>query len=241
MPSFTAQCLPVTDATTTKPANILARVSDFQAYIAPMAIFMGFTLIGDIWKSLYPWSYLLKTVMVPAALWFLWRRYTPVRWNYWWLGIVVGVIGMFQWVGMQLYLQQFEFFAPQPDAFDPFAHFQGQDEMRWTFIGVRAAGAVLVVPLMEELFWRDFLWRWIVSPDFKRVSVGSWAWKPFLGVSLAFSLVHGNGWLTSIVWALMIAILLIKTRSLGACIIAHATTNLLLAVYVVSSRQWSFW
>ena len=32
----------------------------------------------------------------------------------------------------------------------------------------------------------------------------------------------------------------LKTRSLGACIIAHATTNLLLAAYVVTSRQWFF-
>jgi hypothetical protein len=150
------QCFPVTDATTTKPIHLLDRISDFQAYIAPMAIFMAFTLIGGYWPSSYPWTYLLKTVVVPSAMWFLWPRYTPIRWDYWWLGIIVGVIGIFQWVGMQLYLQQFPFFAPSPDAFDPIAHFQNRDGMRWAFIGVRTAGAVLVVPLMEELFWRDF-------------------------------------------------------------------------------------
>jgi len=205
----------LTDATTTKPTHLRAGVSDFQAYIAPMAIFMGITLLGDAWKSLYPWSYLLKTLMVPAAMWFLWPRYTPIRWNHWWLGIVVGIIGIFQWVGMQLYLQQFEFFKPSPDAFDPFEHFQGQDEVRWVFIGVRVAGAVLVVPLMEELFWRDFLWRSILSPNFKKITIGSWAWKPFLGVAVAFSLVHGNWWLTSIVWGLMIGVLLSRREVWG--------------------------
>ena len=234
------QCFPVTD-TTTKPTQLLGRISDFQAYIAPMAIFMAFTLLGGYWPSVYPWTYLLKTVLVPAAMWFLWPRYTPIRWDYWWLGIIVGVIGIFQWVGMQLFLQQFPFFEPPPNAFDPIAHFQNREGMRWAFIGVRTAGAVLVVPLMEELFWRDFLWRSIISEDFKKIRIGAWAWKAFLGVAIAFSLVHGNWWLTSIVWALMIGVLLIKTRSLGACIVAHATTNLLLAAYVVTSQQWFFW
>ena len=95
---------------------------------------------------------------------------------------------------------------------------------------------------MEELFWRDFLWRQVLAPnDFKLAAVGEWAWPPFLIVSGAFALVHGNWWLTSIVWALMIGALLAYTKSLGACIIAHAVTNLLLAVYVLKTRDWAFW
>jgi len=231
----------VNDLTSKQPVLLAARISDFQAYAAPLAIFIGFTFVGQTWKSIYPWSYLVKTVVVAAALWLAWPRYTRIRWNYWWLGLIVGAIGIVQWVGMQLYLQQFQSFKPSADAFDPHAHFQGHDGMLWAFIGVRTAGAVLVVPLMEELFWRDFLWRSILSPDFKKVAIGAWAWAPLLGVAAAFSLVHGNWWLTSIVWALMIGVLLVKTRSLGACIVAHATTNLLLAIWVVNTRQWSFW
>ena len=222
-----------------KPSRF--RISDFHAYIAPMAIFMTFTLVGQTWKSLYPWSYLIKTLVVAAALWLSWPRYTRIRWHYWWLGLIVGTIGAFQWVGTQLYLEQFQFFHSSSDAFDPLDYFQGANAMMWTFIGVRAAGAVLVVPLMEELFWRDFFWRSVVSPDFKRIAIGAWAWMPFLGVAAAFSVAHGNWWLTSFVWGLMIGALLVKTRSLGACIVAHATTNLLLAAYVVTSRQWFFW
>jgi membrane protease YdiL (CAAX protease family) len=57
----------------------------------------------------------------------------------------------------------------------------------------------------------------------------------------AFAFVHGNWWLTSIVWAAMVGLLLIYTRSLGACIVAHGVTNLLLALYVLYTRDWSFW
>ncbi len=103
-------------------------------------------------------------------------------------------------------------------------------------------GAVLVVPVMEELFWRDYLWRQILAPsDFKLASVGEWGWAPYLAVAGAFALVHGNWWATSIIWALMVGALLAYTKDLGACIIAHAVTNLLLAFYVLGKKDWAFW
>lgn len=216
--------------------------ADFWAYIGPMAVFLAFTQMGGTWPALYPISYLAKTLIVPVLLVIFWRRYTTVRWNYWWLGILVGVVGIFQWVGMQLFLQQFEWFKPSADAFNPYEHFKENPSLLWPFIAVRIIGAALVVPVMEELFWRDFLWRSILAPnDFKLAGVGEWDWSAFLIVSGAFALVHGNWWLTSIVWGMMVAALLVYTKSLGACIIAHAVTNLLLAGYVLYTEQWFFW
>jgi uncharacterized protein len=220
----------------------LLPVRDDVAYILPMAVFLAFTFVGGHWPSLYPLSYVSKTIVVALLLVLLWRHYTPIRWNHWWLGIIVGVIGIFQWVGMQLWLEaRFEFFRPGEDVFDPTAAF-ATPLVLWSFIAVRIAGAVLLVPVMEELFWRDFLWRTVLAPNnFKLAAVGEWGWAPFLVVAIAFAFVHGNWWLTSIVWAAMIGLLLVYTRSLGACIIAHAVTNLLLAVYVLVYQDWAFW
>jgi uncharacterized protein len=226
-----------------------ARSGDDLAYVLPMLVFLVFIGLGanDTFKRLVPHayavSYVVRTLAVAVLLAVFWRRYTPIRWNHWWLGVLVGVVGIFQWVGMQLLLQKYvPFFRPSGDAFDPTAEFAGSPAMLYAFIAVRLIGAVLVVPVMEELFWRDFLWRQILAPnDFKLADVGEWGWAPFLGVSVAFAVVHGNWWLTSIVWALMIAGLLVYTKSLGACIIAHAVTNLLLGVYVLRYRDWAFW
>jgi CAAX prenyl protease-like protein len=125
--------------------------------------------------------------------------------------------------------------------FYPKAHFATPAGF-WSFVAVRLIGAVLVVPVMEELFWRDFLWRQVIAPnDFKLADVGEWDWKAFLAVSGLFAVVHGNWWLTSIVWAMLAGLLLVMTRSLGACILMHATTNLLLGVYVLRWQDWSFW
>jgi CAAX prenyl protease-like protein len=225
-----------------------SRRGDDLAYVLPMAVFMVFTALGvsDTFKRLVPHAYVVtyaaKTVAVAILLAVFWRRYTPIRWNHWWLGVIVGVVGIFQWVGMQLFLQHhFAFFRPSGNPFDPTKEFATTGAL-YAFIAVRFIGAVLVVPVMEELFWRDFLWRQILAPnDFKLADVGEFAWAPFLGVSAVFAVVHGNWWLTSIVWALMVAGLLVYTKSLGACMIAHAVTNLLLGVYVLVWRDWSFW
>lgn len=228
-------------STPTRPP-LLERVSDFYAYLIPMAVFLLFTQFGVWWKEWYPACYVARSILVPILLFLLWPKYTPIRWNYWWLGVLVGVLGIVQWVGMQLFLQQFSFFHPPKDAFNPLTFFDGQPALCWSFIAVRIIGATLIVPVMEELFWRDFLWRSILAPtDFKLASVGEWDWQSYLIVSGAFALVHGNWWLTAIVWGLMVGGLLIYTKSLGACIIAHGVTNLLLALYVLKTHDWAFW
>lgn len=221
---------------------------DDWAYIAPMAAFLACIWVGtkgpdtphgNLW---YPWSYLARTLLAGGLLIFFWKHYTRIHWNHWWLGLLVGILGIVQWVGMQSLLEKHvEFFKPSEKFFNPDQFFHN-DLTRWAFIALRLLGAVIVVPIMEELFWRDFAWRTLIAPnDFKLASVGEWDLKAFLIVPLVFSAVHGNWWLTAIVWALMIGALLAYTRSLGACIIAHATTNLLLAAWVLKTKQWWYW
>ena len=223
-------------------------VSDDTAYILPMAAFLAFIWVGTKGEETghgntwYPAAYAARVVVVGAMLILLRRHYTKIRWNHWWLGVIVGVVGIFQWVGMQILLEKhFEFFRPGPNVFNPDLFFTDAGT-RIAFECVRLIGAVIVVPFMEELFWRDYCWRSIIAPnDFKLARVGEWDWKAFVIVPLIFAVVHGNWWLTAIGWAFMIGGLLAYTKSLGACIVAHATTNLLLGAWVLYSRQWSLW
>ena len=234
--------------TTQEPSDKRKLISDDLAYVLPMAAWLVLiwvstkgteTSAGNTW---YPWAYAARTVIVGAMLILFWRHYTTIRWDHWWLGLIVGVIGIFQWVGMQQFLEKhFELFRPSGTPFNPEKFFENHD-LRWTFMALRLTGAVLVVPVMEELFWRDYLWRQFIAPnDFKLAHVGEWDWKALLFVSLLFGTVHANWWLTAIVWGAMVGALLLYTRSLGACVIAHATSNLLLALWVLHSKQWSFW
>src|SRR4051812_19057715 len=137
---------------------------DEIAYVAPMALFLAFIWVGTTWKSAYAGAYVARTALVAALLVYFWRYYTKISWRFWWLGIIVGVIGIVQWVAMQLWLQNhFDRFKPDPDVYNPFDRLPSPT-LAWAFIGVRVFGAMIVVPIMEELFWRDYLWRQILSP-----------------------------------------------------------------------------
>jgi len=213
------------------------------AYILPMAVFLLFTWAGVQWPSFFPASYIAKTILAAALLIYLRPFYTRIRWNHWWLGVIMGVLGIVQWVGMEKLLLHFwphfpEIAGEPRDLTKVFA----SPAVAWSFIALRWAGAALVVPFMEELFWRDFLWRTIAAPaDFRLAKIGEWdRGIPLLAVSAAFCIVHPQ-WLTAFTWGLMIGSLLLYTRSLGACIIMHATTNFLLGLYVLVTGDWRFW
>jgi len=218
------------------------RISADVGYFLPMATFLALTQVGVSWPALYTSSYIVKTILTAALLILMRRHYTKIRWDFAWLGVVVGIIGVVQWVGMEKIL--LHFFPHYPrlggEIYNPLRQI-ASPAFRWTFVAIRLAGAVLVVPFMEELFWRDFLWRSILAPnDFKLARIGEWDWKAFLIVTLLFASVHIQ-WMTAIVWGVMIAMLLVRTRSLGACIIAHGVTNLLLGLYVLYTGDWYFW
>src|SRR5207253_7378060 len=116
-------------------------------------------------------------------------------------------------------------------AYDPFAAIDS-DAARTVFIGVRLVGLALVVPVMEELLWRSWLLRIAVREDFKKVALGTFTWASCLISAAAFALVHPE-WLSAFLCGLAYNFVLYRTKNLWACIVAHATTNLALGIYVL--------
>jgi CAAX prenyl protease-like protein len=125
-----------------------------------------------------------------------------------------------------------------PQGFDP-SLLPGRN-LQMSMTCFRIAGAVLVVPLMEELFWRSFLIRYIINSKFDTVPLGTFTWASFLITVVLFGLEH-NYILAGIMAGIFYNLLLYRTRSIAQCVLAHAVTNLMLAVYVLASGKWQFW
>jgi len=217
-------------------------VGDDWSYLLPMATFLGLTQIGVSWPNLFPVVYVVKTIATALLLAICWPAFTRISWHGWRLGIIVGVAGVIQWVGMEKLLLFGWPHYPRLHAavVDPFNDIENP-VVRGVFLTFRWLGPTLVVPFMEELFWRDYLWRTLIAPnDFKLARIGEWDAKAFWIVPLLFASVHIQ-WITALVWALMIGLLLLKTKSLGACVIAHGVTNFLLGAYVLWTHDWYFW
>lgn len=237
-PSSSAPPAPL--PTTAPPPLSTAR--DHRAYVVPFFTFMVLTFLGSF-EGWFPFSYVCKTLLVTVLIAYYWPCYTRISWRYWHVGVAAGVVGVIQWVGMEKAL-----LAVWPDyprmggePFNPLSEF-ATPAAAWAFIAVRWAGATLLVPVMEELFWRDYLHRQLMAPnDFKMVGVGEWDLKAFLIVAVVFGAGVHVQWLTAVVYGLMIGGLLVTTRSLGACILCHAVTNFLLGAYVLWTGDWYFW
>ena len=110
----------------------------------------------------------------------------------------------------------------------------------YAWIGFRILGAGVVVAVMEELFWRGWILRWIVHPDWQEVPMGTFTWTSFLATTALFALEH-HQWLVGLMAGAAYNLLLYRTKSLYACMVAHGVTNVALALYVLTTGEWGFW
>jgi CAAX prenyl protease-like protein len=113
-------------------------------------------------------------------------------------------------------------------------------QLEWPLIAVRTLGAALLVPVMEELFWRSFLMRWVQSPVFEGVQPAAVGLRAIVVSTFLFVLAH-TLWLAAIVAGLAYALLYIRSGKLWLPVIAHAVTNGALAAWVVMTGNWQFW
>jgi CAAX prenyl protease-like protein len=107
----------------------------------------------------------------------------------------------------------------------------------WT----RILRAVVLVPIIEELFWRAWLMRWLISPRFEQIKLGAYAPMAFWVTAILFASEHGPYWDVGLITGVIYNWWMVRTRSLGDCILVHAVTNACLCGYVVATKHWEYW
>jgi CAAX prenyl protease-like protein len=204
----------------------------------PFAIFLGLTFCqGQFGEASRYWFYLAKIVMGAWMLWIVRPWIAEMRWAVSWEAIGVGVVVFAIWIGLD------PFYPKLPGAgtpWNPQSQFGKHSTLATLFIGVRLIGVTLVVPPLEEVFYRSFVYRWIVNPDFQSVPLGRFAWIPFLVTSAVFGFEH-HEWLAGILCGFAYQGLVCWKKRLGDAMTAHALTNFLLGVYVIWKGAWNFW
>lgn len=220
-------------------------------YVAPMATFLLLTSLEGYLPQAgegeqtrphplyYPLFYAAKVAIVAAVAVFYrrtWRDFRP------WPGplgmaaaVAIGLAVIAAWVGLDGLYPTFGMLGGR-QAFNPLTL---PAPGRWLFLAARAFGLVLLVPLVEELFWRSFLMRWIIDQDFERVPVGR-VTAAAAGVTAALFAAAHPEWLPALLTGLAWAWLLRWTGSLSACLISHAVANLALGLYVLATGDWKY-
>jgi CAAX prenyl protease-like protein len=216
-------------------------------YVAPMATFLALTAVEGVLAStttaegrrLYPWLYGGKLLAVAVVAWLCrstWHDLgRPTKPGTLPLAIALGVLIGAMWVGVDPYYPRFAWLGTR-SAFDPMALPNGS---RQAFLFLRSLGLVAVVPLIEELFWRSFLMRWIIRPEFWQVPIGKVTPTAAAATSALFALAHPE-WFPALLTGLLWAWLLWHTKSLLACVVSHAAANATLGAIVAATGRWEF-
>lgn len=197
--------------------------------------------------ELYPTIYTAKIALTTLAMIAVIPGYMAFRTRVHAIAWVVGIVGAAAWIALAKL--QVATYPMMPkiigdllemggrSGFNPLEELKDNPTWAYTFLAIRFFGLVVVVSIMEEFFLRGFLMRYVMDID--------WPYIPFgvvnnlgLAAVLAFPVLSHPERLAAIVWFSMVTWLMLRTKSIWDCVIAHAVTNLLMGLYVVWSDDW---
>ena len=166
-----------------------------------------------------------------------WKSYPLLTVKGWVPGAVAGIVAFVIWISPQAF-----FGAPdRTDGFDPEIFRDSFELYGLTLVG-RLARLIIVVPLVEEIFWRGFLMRYLIDEKFTSVGFGTFRPFSFFTVAILFMLVHSSvDWIPALLTGFLFNGVAVLTKSLWACVVAHAITNFGLGIYIMATKQWGFW
>lgn len=220
--------------------------SKLAAYAAPMllfAILQGLDRVikapGAVFWLAAPefWIYPLQTLLCTALLIYFRRDYQLRRLRQPVFALGIGLLVFFLWIAPQQLLG----FPPRKVGFNPDV-LAADPALYWITLALRFLRLVIVVPLMEEIFWRGFLLRYLIAEKFESITFGEFSWLSFAVITVAFGLSHTTAdWPAALIAGALYNLVAYRTKSLTSCILAHALTNLTLGCWIVATKQWGFW
>jgi CAAX prenyl protease-like protein len=212
------------------------------AYIAPFIAFVGIMAIEKALSIPPQIAYPIRFCTVWALVLALSRPYLNFRFSAPLASIAIGAAVFVIWVGPDLlsphYRQSWLFNNPVVGT----AVSSISPELRqatW-FILIRMLSCTLLVPIVEELFWRGWLMRWMIDRDFWNVPLGKYDATAFWVTAVLFASEHGPYWEVGLITGVIYNWWMVRTKNLADCILMHAVTNGILSVYVVLSGRWEY-
>jgi hypothetical protein len=222
---------------------LLSKLLTRSALVSRITPFLVFVLLTSLQGRFGPasayWFYLAKTIV---GLWLLievWPLVPEMRWALSVEAVAVGAGVFVMWVGIDKWYPH-GFGKTVVENANPNLVFGEHSPLAWFFLGIHLLGMTFVVPPLEEVFFRSFLYRYLANANFLDVPLNRFLPFPFMITALVFGLEH-NQWLAGILCGVAYHWLVLRKNRLGDAITAHAITNFLLGAWVIWQGAWSFW
>ena len=226
------------------PAMRLTERYPSLPYVAPFATFMLLLVVGPRLPIPARVEAVLRVALVTAVLLLCSRQVISLQVRHWATSIALG-IGVFAlWIAPDVLFPDFRSSWLFTNGLTGKVEGTVPEDVRHDtlVLSLRFARAAILVPIVEELFWRGWLPRWIDHmADFRKVPLGQFTTASFLLTALLFASEHGAMWDVGLAAGLLYNFWMRRTRSLGDLILAHAVTNACLSAYVLSRGRWEYW
>lgn len=204
-----------------------------SALLAPLLVLMTASMVTSAFSSGFEALYPLRVIAVAIALYYFRKTYNSLNWRWTWQAPAIGTAVFILWILLE----------PDADGSET-ALTQGLSELTsesaviWLIF--RVLGSVVTVPLAEELAFRGYLTRKLIAKDFENVPPGQFSWFSFALTSLLFGLLHER-WIAGTLAGMGYALALYRRGQIGDAVVAHMTTNALIAIFVLTQAKWYLW
>jgi exosortase E/protease (VPEID-CTERM system) len=221
--------------------SVLAETNIAAVYLMPFLAILAAGLVSVAVSDGFEWLYGIRLVAALGVLYAYRRQYRRMDWRFGWLGPAAGVAVFAIWIGLDRWMGHGEATAgvPLTSIADGLARLSSAQRTAW--IAVRTIAAVVTVPVAEELAFRGYLARRLISTDVESVPYAGLSRLAIVGSSLAFGALHGRMWVAGVLAGVAFALVARIRGRLGEAVAAHATANLLIAVWVLASGDYSLW
>ena len=212
-------------------------------YVVPFAVFMALIGLGLVWPMPALTDQVLRLAVMAAVLYFVARPALDFDVRQWAGSLLIGVVIFVLWIAPDLLFPAYRHSFLFENALLGEARSSMPESARHDVpvLWLRSLRAVIVVPIVEELFWRGWLMRWMIAQDFQRVPLGAYSAQSFWMVALLFASEHGAYWDVGLAAGILFNWWMLRTKSLGDLILAHAVANACLSAYVIAAGKWEYW
>lgn len=206
-----------------------------EPLLVPFLASVAAGMVAGAFSGRFEWLYGLRVAAAAAALWWYRRDIRRLPWKFPGApAAIAGVVAFAVWIGLERLLTGTIGAGHPPPS-------QLNSALGWCWIAVRALGAVVTVPVVEELAFRGYLLRRLQSAGVDSVPFRSWTVSAVLGSSVLFGVLHGSRWIAGIAAGLLYAWAGTRRGNLADAVTAHALTNALIAALVLFAGAWKLW
>jgi hypothetical protein len=212
-------------------------------YVLPFGVFVALIAVGNV----LPFSPLaiemLRLAVMLAVIFGVARPVLDWRVRQWGGSLMTGLLIFIVWITPDLLFPAYRHSFLFDNAITGTAKSSLAESVRHDgpVLFLRTLRAVLIVPIVEELFWRGWLMRWVIAKDFESVPLGTYTGMSFWIVAVLFASEHGPYWDVGLAAGILFNWWMIRTKRLGDLMVAHAVANAALSAYVIAAGKWEYW